>query len=517
MQFRDALALADQFKDQPQLAVLKARTLYLLGEKEKAQAIFDRFADEIQAGKANTWHDGLVRAEYRLGLRDEAFEHCARLLTNTKGEGNQAQLLGLVFPRQGDRAHVWWTVLWRRFAPEGPAAVMRRLRDLLDGKTAAKDLDVLLDDAEEFALKHEPAEREQWLLVLADTSVAAKLDTAARKYLEEAAAVPGPHPQALLRLGDFLTGKKLWEQAADRYGQAWEKDRRQPLPLYLKGWALSQGGTGPAGQKLMELAHWIPLGDDALRQEFADALVKRGQGQAAGRERDLLFRTCRPASYYAGEALRDVAMDALAHKDYLKAADCQDRALLRCFNPNTEFIEQQAYLGVPHYIHRLRARDLAAAGKLDEARKEITFCQAILPGNVDLPIQLVPELEKGGLKKDADDVFNRALAVNQKVCTDFPRSAWAHNNVAWLSAGCRRNLDDALEHARKAVELSPDQASALDTLAEVHFQRGDQAKAIELMKKCVALDGKTAYFQKQLERFEAGDRSREIPSPGGDD
>jgi tetratricopeptide (TPR) repeat protein len=517
MQFRDALALADRFKDQPQLVVLKARTQYLLGEKNQAMPVFGRFADEIKEGKANTWHEELVRAEYRLGLREEALELCARLLANTKADGNQAKLLGLVFPRSAEQAHIWWQFLRHRFPTEDPPAVMKRLRDLLGGKTAAKDFQALLDDAEEFALKHEPDEREQWLLVLAETSLAAKLDAAAQKYLEQAAAVPGPRPQALLRLGDFLADKKLWEQAAERYGQSWERDRRQPLPLFLKGWALSQGGSGAAGRKLMELAHWIPLGDDALRQEFADALMQRGQKDAAGWERDLLFRTCRPASYYAGEALHALALDALVHKDYLKAADCQDRALLRCFNPNTDFVEEQAYLSVPQYIHRLRARGLAATGKLDEARKEVRVCLAILPGNIDLPLQLVPALEKAGRNKEADELFDQALEVHQKVCADFSRSAWAHNNAAWLSAGCRRNLDNALEHARKAVDQAPEQVGFLDTLAEVHFQRGDQAKAIELMKQCIALEPKTAYFGKQLKRFETGDRAREVPSATDDD
>ena len=47
-------------------------------------------------------------------------------------------------------------------------------------------------------------------------------------------------------------------------------------------------------------------------------------------------------------------------------------------------------------------------------------------------------------------------------------------------------------------------AGYLDTLAEVHFQRGRQAKAIELMKRCLELDSKFDYFRKQLKRIEAG-------------
>jgi hypothetical protein len=65
--------------------------------------------------------------------------------------------------------------------------------------------------------------------------------------------------------------------------------------------------------------------------------------------------------------------------------------------------------------------------------------------------------------------------------------------------------------ALQAVELQPDHAGNLDTLAEAHFQRGDRDRAMELMKKCIALDGKNSYFGKQLERFEKGDRAAELP------
>ena len=92
----------------------------------------------------------------------------------------------------------------------------------------------------------------------------------------------------------------------------------------------------------------------------------------------------------------------------------------------------------------------------------------------------------------------------------------AHNSAAWMSACCRRNLDKALEHARKAVELTPSNAGNLDTLAEVHFQRGEKDRAIALQKRVIVLDPKKAYFRKQLRRIEVGDPSAERPSEGDD-
>ena len=67
-----------------------------------------------------------------------------------------------------------------------------------------------------------------------------------------------------------------------------------------------------------------------------------------------------------------------------------------------------------------------------------------------------------------------------------------------------------LAHARKAVELEPGNAGYLDTLAEVHFQRGDQAEAIRLMRRCLELTPDRDYYQRQLKRFQAGDRLTEV-------
>ena len=67
---------------------------------------------------------------------------------------------------------------------------------------------------------------------------------------------------------------------------------------------------------------------------------------------------------------------------------------------------------------------------------------------------------------------------------------------------CNRDLDDALTHAKKAVEVAPKTAGYIDTLAEVYFRKTDRAKALELMKQCAALEPTNPYYRKQLERFE---------------
>lgn len=267
----------------------------------------------------------------------------------------------------------------------------------------------------------------------------------------------------------------------------------------------------------MEQSHWLALGNEEARYEFADELSRRGLVEASRREYSLLLRLSQPASYYAGEAMRRQAMDARAKQDMLRSADNEERSMLRCLHIYVTFVRPEAYVGVPALVHRQRAQGLLVAGKVDEAMREAYMCLDLLPGEVDLPISLQPGLVKAGRQKDAEALYRRVAAVFEDIAKTYPKCGWCRNTEAWLSACCRRELDTALAQARQAVELEPDTAGYYDTLAEVHFQRGEKDLALAAQKKAIALDPKKVYYRKQLKRMEAGDATSPRPSEDDDD
>jgi hypothetical protein len=60
--------------------------------------------------------------------------------------------------------------------------------------------------------------------------------------------------------------------------------------------------------------------------------------------------------------------------------------------------------------------------------------------------------------------------------------------------------------------LEPNSAAYLDTLVELQFQRGGRDEAVRLARRCLELAPRRAYFRAQLEHFEAGDSSSEVPA-----
>jgi len=87
------------------------------------------------------------------------------------------------------------------------------------------------------------------------------------------------------------------------------------------------------------------------------------------------------------------------------------------------------------------------------------------------------------------------------------------NNLAWIIATGddpgREALDTALRLAERAVaDTDRAEANILDTLAEVHFQRGENDAALAVIEEAMRLDPDEAYYRGQRERF-LGRRARD--------
>jgi tetratricopeptide (TPR) repeat protein len=305
--------------------------------------------------------------------------------------------------------------------------------------------------------------------------------------------------------------RKEWGAAAGHYGKAWQKDPAQPELLALRGWVLLQAGRTREGERLLERARWLALGDEKKCYDLAELLVKLGRPAEARRQREVNLHLSLVGSWYLGNALDKVAGDVERRKDYGATADLEELALLTMIHRGFFFADDRSFVRAPHRVHFLRARGLWDSGKVEPALAELRLCQRLLPGNLSMPLFFVPALEKAGRQKEADEIFGRVFAAYDGPCRDHPRWAKGHNDLAWLSARCRRRLDEALTHAEKAVALEPARVGYLDTLAEVCFQRGDKEKAVGLMKTCRDKEPKNAFYARQLRRYEAGDPKADVP------
>jgi tetratricopeptide (TPR) repeat protein len=150
----------------------------------------------------------------------------------------------------------------------------------------------------------------------------------------------------------------------------------------------------------------------------------------------------------------------------------------------------------------------------DQAKADKHFRRAfdLRRTNIDAAIKMVPLAEKAFGKEFADQWYQLHLEQHQKHLEQWPGDAMFHNNMAWLMSCLKRDLDEALRHSEKAVELKKNESTYLDTLAEVEFARGNVDRAIEIAMQCCSLNGLQKHYREQLTRFSAAKSQASQPN-----
>jgi hypothetical protein len=511
MRYDPLLALAERVRndkdpDAPAVEARAAAARHALGDAKGAAATVERLvaeAAERKGGIADAPHYAvLAEAAAAVNRQDLADECAARgLALGVAGRNDEyADLLAAAGFGPGERAARWWKVLREKYK-EPVRITLGRLRSMTRGELTPGQMEALARAAADTVLRTEFGARDEALADLGDALVDAGHREAAANYFKWLSQRPPPTPVAFVRLGDLEAEAGRWDAAAALYARAWEADRTRPLPLLLRGAALKRIGREKEGADLVALAHLLPMADEAVRHGLMVELERRQMPDDAGRERDLLLRTSSFQSWHQSDALRRAGDEAYEKENYLAASDLWDRAFLDNQSRSTRFSRLWFNFAMPALIHRSRALGLMRAGDLPAAAREADVSMNFSPSNADSLIAFVNELDRLGNKPEADALYQKHSAAYRALCQAHPDSAQSHNQLAWTQAKCRRELDDALTHAKRAVELDPTSTACLDTLAETHFQRGQTQEAIELMNRCIEMEPKDKHHQEQLERF----------------
>jgi tetratricopeptide (TPR) repeat protein len=495
------------------LASQVARQLRELGGQDQILKIVETLRVLAATGndQGQRWAQ-LAQLNWQLGRFDDAFLDASQALA---AKAPPPTVFGMLLKQQGQLATIWFEILTaqdplldRTKAVE--RAVWLAVANPPKDKLPADWKEVLAREAQA-AEKLDPQLAVQRLGTLADTALVRGDRSLAKQYLESAAKITPPandpfasSPMALpavaLKLGDLAAGDSDWAAAERAYTQAAKAAPADPLPLYLQGLALTKSERGEEGQKLMRLAELIALAPE-VRVALAAGLQERGHKDLAAAQFDVVHRTASPDSSQVASAAQQVG-NLINAKEPRRAAERWEELLLHVLNANSGFVEVEGYLTLPHVIHKVQAKAALVEGKADEMLSELGRCERLLPGDVRLIVEFAPKLDKAGQGDAADLLLAQAFNVHHQVCDDFPKSATYLNNTAWLCARSQRRLDDALDLAQKALALAPSEAAYYDTLAEVHFQRGDRDAAVAAAKKALELAPGNVLFVKRLKHFE---------------
>lgn len=161
---------------------------------------------------------------------------------------------------------------------------------------------------------------------------------------------------------------------------------------------------------------------------------------------------------------------------------------------------------------RLKVRILYKQKRIDEALSALEALRTLHPGDVE-PLLLASELyvsqknyaaadkavtEALRIQPDNESAAfqqaylqelqgnrKKAMALMEALITKFPDNALALNYVGYNLADSNKELDRAYKLIQRAVELEPDADFILDSLAWVHFRRGELDAAWEQIQKAL--------------------------------
>jgi tetratricopeptide (TPR) repeat protein len=136
----------------------------------------------------------------------------------------------------------------------------------------------------------------------------------------------------------------------------------------------------------------------------------------------------------------------------------------------------------PTYILALgdRANVAAQLGRYQAAAADYEALLKVTPEDPQTMLKLGLVYESLQRYADAERMYLAALKAN-------PNFSLAYNNLAYRAAEQKKNLDQALTWAKRAVELSPDVPHFQDTLGWVYHARGQNKEALATLEKAIAM------------------------------
>lgn len=414
-----------------------------------------------------------------------------------RGRHEEAVKLLDEFGRELPRSSPWWgqRAIWdvsqgrwkdalrhaRRYlgAAEGAEGVSEQELLVRQRRAASVFINAgRLDDAETVlrtALESSPSpplfERE-FLFLLADVLTA-------RGRLDEALALLEDYEQRIVRNPYYLETRVAWDVRHRRREDA-TAHAREALDLVVR----DGSGTGMERARFEALAGEARLaaGEEKQAVELLQrALAHPGVHPPA---RHVLLARALVRAERPDEALAVLVRARSQRPESFALAREHGRVLLE-----SGAVEEGAKLlrglldGVRWsggLVQRL-ALDLVAGGASEAARQLVDEALAQRPDEADHWLTSGTLLEREGRLEESEEHFRRALELE-------PDNSSALNSLGYTLALHARKLEESVRLVRRALELRPDEGSYLDSLGWAQFRLGRLAEAEEALTAALARD-----------------------------
>lgn len=315
--------------------------------------------------------------------------------------------------------------------------------------------------------------------------------------------------ETLTEVLHWLVDNKAWpevDQVAERFAAKIQDD---VLLMYELANARRVEGRKEDEAKLVAAAQGKSQGNQERAIRTAIALNQRGMSDYSDAEYQLAIKMGNPgeeltlaAQSLLGESWHDRERDLEAGKLVQKAADELEAALRKGDVPaGTGGRGTNAMRARAHYFLALH---YGRAG--DREKQKVELLEGLGEDQYDTEILIalfqVPDLETSvrdrvrSLIRDSADLYRQQIKSNGDDDTPY-------NQLAWLIANTEGDFQEALRASQRSLELKPDSAGHMDTLARCYYALGDFENAVKQQQQAIELDPHSHQMRRQLAVFEA--------------
>lgn len=505
----DALAIdgkSDQEKklNRFKFAIRIARTRSHLGQMAEAERIL-KVLEQVASSAPTTsgsptsqqYSEQLAAGLFQMGLRERAWAVAASSMSPSTNY--PPNVLNYMYGTREVEADAWWLFFRDKFPEEAPVACFNRVYLALypAEDESADAYSKTFEAAMAFgASVTSDAQRTLYWRGLGETCRLRGLNDKAIECLQKTV---GGTTDTSRTIATLQVKEGRWQDAAETYRRIWENDHDQVGALYLAGDALERAGDHRKGKAWKDEADSLAI-RSRTRHTLAVDLADRGLMDEAAAQWEMLLKTAPLESWELNDAARRLG-DYCLNSNPKRAADLWGHYVLGDLRPAYWFLKDDSYLRMPFVIHKARATQAIKDGELERAERELDIAHAAAPNDTRIAEELVPVLDQAEHKPLADRLASKLIGHYQEMSNRYPKSAYFHNNLAWVAARCHRELDLAMKHAVQATTIEPSNGSYVDTLAEVHFQLGDRAAAVRESERAVRLSPFQSSLRAQLARF----------------
>lgn len=310
--------------------------------------------------------------------------------------------------------------------------------------------------------------------------------------------------------GFHFAGAGRWAEAAAE----WMREAKE-VPGYptYRAYAAScfrRAGDEAAAAEQERLAELMAMGETSTQVECGSAFALAGDFERANRWWNRAAVECTGNSLSFFKAIYFLNQQAFFAGDWKTAAALAEAlALHEAMSGSDDYGVPVAY-GVSSGLRMRIEADMARAfSKLGEDRAgsvgEIERIALMPYADLSLADHFFAPMREAGLVKQHDAAFNRLWENLVKRIARYPDSDNTRNSAAWLASRANRHLDEAEDYLEKAIDNNPRQAAYLDTMAEVHFARGDREKAVDFSSRGLKEEPEDFQLVRQHERFKSGE------------